>query len=91
MERAIDELQRAFMALKQTATHMMELLEKVYEDLVKAVEKENKAAAQRVRTGSIRLEKVAKLFRKESVKEMPKKKRATKAKAKKAAAKGKKK
>ena len=57
---------------------MMELLEKVYEDLVKAVEKENKAAAQRVRTGSIRLEKVAKLFRKESVKEMPKKKRATK-------------
>ena len=90
MERAIDELLRAFMALKQTATHMMELLEKVYEDLVKAVEKENKAAAQRVRTGSIRLEKVAKLFRKESVKEMPKKKRATKAKAKKAAAKGKK-
>ncbi|MBM3196032.1 MAG: hypothetical protein FJZ62_04735 [Chlamydiae bacterium] len=79
------------MALKQTATHMMELLEKVYEDLVKAVEKENKAAAQRVRTGSIRLEKVAKLFRKESVKEMPKKKRATKAKAKKPAAKGKKK
>lgn len=67
------------MALKQTATHMMELLERVYEDLVKAVEKENKAAAQRVRTGSIRLEKVAKLFRKESVKEMPKKKRASKA------------
>ena len=58
---------------------MMELLERVYEDLVKAVEKENKAAAQRVRTGSIRLEKVAKLFRKESVKEMPKKKRASKA------------
>ncbi len=66
------------MALKQTATHMMELLERVYEDLVKAVEKENKAAAQRVRTGSIRLEKVAKLFRKESVKEMPKKKKASK-------------
>jgi hypothetical protein len=81
------------MALKQTAAHMMELLEKVYEDLVKAVEKENKAAAQRVRTGSIKLEKVAKLFRKESVKEMPKKKRAAKgaSKAKKSASKGKKK
>lgn len=55
------------MALKDTCKNLRSLLECVQEDLGKA-EAGNKAAAQRVRTCTIKLEKVAKLFRKESVK-----------------------
>lgn len=54
------------MALKDTTTHMTKLLEEITQNLLKAM-KGNKAASQRVRTGTIRLEKVAKAFRKESV------------------------
>jgi hypothetical protein len=54
------------MALKETVNQMKTLLAHVTHDLEKAVEG-NKAASQRVRTATIRLEKVAKTFRKESV------------------------
>lgn len=50
------------MALKDTAK-MRDLLESIQRDLDKA-ERGNKAAAQRVRTDSIKLEKVAKVYRK---------------------------
>ncbi|MBS3904617.1 MAG: hypothetical protein KGZ39_04765 [Simkania sp.] len=54
------------MALKDTATNLMKLLETCMRDLHKA-SGGNKAAAQRVRTGTIRLEKTAKVYRKESI------------------------
>lgn len=68
-----------------TATQLKDLLEQIYEDLHKATEKGNKAAAQRVRTKSIKFEKIAKLYRKESVKasKVAKKKKAVIAKKKK--------
>lgn len=74
------------MALKDTMNHMKKILEELAHDLHKA-ETGNKAASQRVRTGSIRLEKCAKVYRKESVVAEKKggkapKKAATKAKAK---------
>jgi DNA-binding protein H-NS len=47
---------------------MKTLLENITQDLQKA-EGGNKAASQRVRTGTVKLEKVAKLFRKESIKQ----------------------
>lgn len=55
------------MALKDTSKHLRDLLECVTADLLKA-EGGNKAASQRVRTGTVKLEKIAKLFRKESIK-----------------------
>jgi DNA-binding protein H-NS len=55
------------MTLKHTITTMRELLQHITQDLHKA-EGGNKAASQRVRTGTVKLEKVAKLFRKESIK-----------------------
>lgn len=54
------------MSLKDTFKHMKELLCNITADLEKS-ENGNKAASQRVRTGTVRLEKVAKLFRKESI------------------------
>lgn len=54
------------MALKNTAEELREVLQQTVRDLDKA-EKGNKAAAQRVRTNTVRLEKVAKLYRKESI------------------------
>ncbi|MDF2549107.1 MAG: hypothetical protein K0S07_174 [Chlamydiales bacterium] len=45
---------------------MRELLEQITKDLEKA-ENGNKAASQRVRTGTVKLEKVAKVYRKESI------------------------
>ena len=54
------------MSLRDTILQMRALLVQVCTDLNKAA-MGNKAAAQRVRTGTIRLEKVAKHFRKESV------------------------
>lgn len=62
------------MAIKDTCKKMTVLLEEIQKDLPKA-EGGNKAAAQRVRTNSIKLEKVAKLYRKESVKAGKAKKR----------------
>lgn len=56
------------MALTDTIKSLRNLLDQVCLDLNKASEKGNKAASQRVRTGTIRLEKIAKLYRKESVK-----------------------
>jgi len=77
------------MALKATMAKMEKQLLQLCVDLTK-VERGNKAAAQRCRTGSIKLEKIAKLFRKESVQAEKKgqikkkpvaKKKATKSKA----------
>lgn len=55
------------MALKDTVKHLRDLLAHITQDLEKA-DNGNKAASQRVRTGTVRLEKVAKLYRKESIK-----------------------
>ena len=54
------------MALKETVNQLQALLECVTKDLEKGV-KGNKAASQRVRTGTVKLEKIAKLYRKQSV------------------------
>ena len=54
------------MALKETMTDMERILGQLIRDLTKAG-RGNKAASQRVRTGTIKLEKVAKKFRKDSV------------------------
>ena len=54
------------MALNETMTQLHSLLAEVVTDLHK-VYKGNKSAAQRVRVGTIDLEKIAKRFRKESV------------------------
>lgn len=54
------------MALNDTMNQLHHLLVTVTKDLEK-VHKGNRAAAQRVRVGTIKLEKVAKQFRKESV------------------------
>lgn len=54
------------MGLKETANSLMKLLEDCERNLQKAASG-NKAAAQRVRTGTIKLEKLSKVYRKESV------------------------
>ena len=54
------------MALADTMGRLEQLLMKLTKDLGK-VSKGNKSAAQRVRVGTIHLEKVGKQFRKESV------------------------
>lgn len=55
------------MAIKDTSKHLRDLLTTITHDLEKA-ENGNKAASQRVRTGTVKLEKIAKLYRKESIK-----------------------
>jgi hypothetical protein len=55
------------MALKETVKSMRELLANITQDLEKA-DNGNKAASQRVRTGTVKLEKIAKGYRKESIK-----------------------
>ncbi len=55
------------MSLNDTVKEMRELLAAISVDLEKAANG-NKAASQRVRTGTIRLEKAAKKYRKESIK-----------------------
>jgi hypothetical protein len=54
------------MALAETIHQLEKLLAALTKDMVK-VHRGNKAAAQRVRTGTIKLEKIAKVFRKESL------------------------
>lgn len=54
------------MSLKETTKGLKELLQQITHDLEKA-EGGNKAASQRVRTGTVRLEKLAKGYRKESI------------------------
>jgi hypothetical protein len=54
------------MSLKDTFKHLRDLLSNITSDLEKS-ENGNKAASQRVRTGTVKLEKIAKLFRKESI------------------------
>jgi hypothetical protein len=54
------------MALNNTINTMNNLLAAITKDLEKST-RGNKAASQRVRTGTVRLEKVAKLYRKESI------------------------
>lgn len=76
------------MALKDTCKTMKALLCDISHDLEKA-ENGNKAASQRVRTGTVKLEKVAKLYRKESIKSEKTTKSPKKAAPKKAAPKAK--
>lgn len=54
------------MSLKETINEMSKHLSCLIDDLEKVI-KGNKAACQRVRTGTIRFGKVAKCFRKESI------------------------
>ena len=54
------------MSIKDTYKHLRELLSNITSDLEKS-ENGNKAASQRVRTGTVKLEKIAKMFRKESI------------------------
>jgi len=54
------------MALKDTVSTLKKLIENINRDLDKAIAG-NKAASQRVRTGSIKFEKTAKTYRKESI------------------------
>lgn len=54
------------MSLKDTMNHLNHLLTTLTKDLGK-VYRGNRTAAQRVRVGTIRLERLAKTFRKESV------------------------
>ena len=54
------------MALKDNVKHLRDLLAQITHDLEKA-DKGNKAASQRVRTATVKLEKVAKTYRKESI------------------------
>lgn len=54
------------MSLKDTYNHLRNLLSDITVDLAKA-EHGNKAASQRVRTGTVKLEKLAKKYRKESI------------------------
>ncbi|MFI5343956.1 MAG: histone [Chlamydiales bacterium] len=72
------------MSLKDTYKHLRELLSNITSDLEKS-ENGNKAASQRVRTGTVKLEKVAKLYRKESISSEKKNKGQKKPAAKKAA------
>jgi Histone H1-like protein Hc1 len=62
------------MSLKETLEELITLLEQLTIDAYKAPK--NQAATQRVRTGTIRLEKLAKIFRKESIREHQAKKEA---------------
>ena len=66
------------MALKDTFKTLRSLLGQITTDLEKA-ENGNKAASQRVRTGSVKLEKLAKVYRKESIVSEKKPKAAKKA------------
>lgn len=68
--------------LESIVKYMQNLLSGITVDLDKST-KGNKAASQRVRTGTVKLEKVAKLYRKESIKS---EKGQTKSKAKRKAA-----
>lgn len=54
------------MALKDTIKHMKDLLCQISTDIEKS-DGGNKAASQRVRTGTVKLEKIAKKYRKESI------------------------
>ena len=54
------------MALHETVNQLESLLISLAKDLIK-VGRGNKSAAQRARVGTIRLEKIGKLFRKESI------------------------
>ena len=54
------------MGLNETTRHVRDLLAAITADLEKAASG-NKAASQRVRTGTIRLEKTAKNYRRESI------------------------
>ena len=79
------------MSIKDTYKQLRDLLANITSDIEKS-ENGNKAASQRVRTGTVKLEKIAKLFRKESIahekKTKGQKKPSKSAGAKKAAAKG---
>jgi hypothetical protein len=55
------------MSLRETINYLQHLCNNISNDLSK-VTRSNKTAAQRVRTSTVKFEKMAKIFRKESVK-----------------------
>jgi hypothetical protein len=55
-------------ALKDTIFSLSDLIDLINKDLIKS-NKGNKTASQRVRTNTIKLEKIAKQYRKESIKQ----------------------
>lgn len=55
------------MALKETIKQLKDLISQISVDIEKA-DGGNKAASQRVRTATVKLEKTAKVYRKESIK-----------------------
>ena len=65
------------MSLKETVDHLRQMLVDLVKDLDKST-RGNKAASQRVRTRTIKLEKVAKRYRKESIQAEKKEKTTTK-------------
>lgn len=58
--------ERREMSLKETMHRLNHLLTTITKDLGK-VQRGNRTAAQRVRVGTVRLEKIGKIFRKESI------------------------
>ncbi|MBM3183904.1 MAG: hypothetical protein FJZ64_01190 [Chlamydiae bacterium] len=66
MEQIKEVFQGSFMALRETMQKLDGILTEIVQDLGKA-HRGNQTAAQRVRVGTVKLERVAKLFRKESV------------------------
>lgn len=60
------------MALNQTVSKLKKLLTELQHNLLRA-ERGNKSASQRVRTGTIKLAKISKTYRKESVAALKKK------------------
>lgn len=69
------------MALQTTINHLKQMLGDITQDLTKA-DGGNKAASQRVRTLTVKLEKLAKVYRKESIASEKNTKGSTKAKPK---------
>lgn len=65
------------MALKATTLHLKRILSDLHADLEKA-ERGNKSACQRVRTGTIHLAKISKIFRRESIAQQKKERRSPK-------------
>ena len=64
--RRIYILQEDRMSFLQTTERLVELLEEILQDVPKAF-KGNKTAAQRVRTRTVKLSKLAKVWRKDSL------------------------
>lgn len=66
MKKKIEEENKRKMGFKETVKKLKDLINVIQCDLKKA-DRGNKSAAQRVRNGTVRLQKLAKTYRKESL------------------------